>query len=155
MITMLSMYQREHADVLDIGSCDVNGTYRPMIEEHGWHYTGLDIAAGPNVDIVSPDPYHFPVADNTYDIVISGSTMEHVQAVWKWIPELVRVLKPGGLLAITTHWSEREHRYPVDCWRIMPDGMRYLFDQTGQLQDYFIAIMSHTDISGAAWKVEE
>lgn len=154
MNTLLSLYQGESASVLDVGSYDVNGTFKPLITERGWQYTGLDITAGPNVDIVSSDPYHFPVMDNAYDIVISGSTMEHVQAIWQWIPELVRVLKPGGLLAITTHWSEREHRYPVDCWRIMPDGMRFLFDQTGKLKDYYIAIMSSTDIAGAAWKVD-
>lgn len=152
MNAMLSRYEGDGANVLDVGSYDVNGCYRPLIEGRGWSYTGLDIEAGPNVDIVAKDPYNFPMDDNTYDILISGSTMEHVEATWKWIPELVRVLKPGGLLCITTHWSEREHRYPVDCWRIMPDGMRYIFNETGQLADYWIAIMSHTDIIGSARK---
>jgi hypothetical protein len=32
--------------------------------------------------------------------VISGSTMEHVARPWRWVPELVRILRPGGLLAI-------------------------------------------------------
>lgn len=145
--------ERERVVVLDVGSYDVNGTYRPLVESLGWGYVGLDVAKGPNVDIVASDPYRFPIGDGAYDVVISGSTMEHVEAIWLWVPELVRVLRPGGLLAIVTHWQFPEHRYPVDCWRIMADGMRYLFDQTGQLEHYVIEYASQWDIAAAAWKV--
>lgn len=137
---------------LDVGAYDVNGTYRPLVEGSGWRYTGLDVAAGPNVDVVTADPYKFPFDDGTFDVVLSGSTMEHVEAIWLWVPELARVLKPGGLLSIVTHWQFHEHRYPVDCWRIMPDGMRYLFDMTGCLGEYEIAIVSSWDIAGSAVK---
>jgi SAM-dependent methyltransferase len=153
MTEMLERFTATQAEVLDVGAYDVNGTYRPLIAQHpGWHYTGLDVCTGPNVDVVSADPYHWPFADATFDLVISGSTMEHVEAIWLWVPELVRVLKPGGMLAIVTHWSFKEHRYPVDCWRIMPDGMRYLFDQTGRLERYAIGIVSPYDIGALAWK---
>ena len=154
MTELLKRYDgSDVADVLDVGSYDVNGTYRPLVTGLGWHYTGLDVSDGPNVDLVSPDPYHFPIADDTYDIVMTGSTMEHVEAIWLWGPELVRVLRPGGMLAIVTHWQFPEHRFPVDCWRIMPDGMGYLFDQTGELDRYEIAIVSQYDIAATAWKV--
>ena len=153
MIELLNRYNGiQPANVLDVGSYDVNGTYKPIVVDRGWQYTGLDIQPGPNVDIVSPDPYHFPILSNTYDIVITGSTMEHVEAIWLWVPELVRVLKPNGMLAIVTHWQFKEHRYPVDCWRIMPDGMRYLFNLTGKLADYNIAIVSVYDIAATAFK---
>jgi ubiquinone/menaquinone biosynthesis C-methylase UbiE len=101
---------------------------------------------------VTPDAYRFPFEDGTFDVVLTGSTMEHVEAIWRWVPELARVLKAGGLLAIVTHWSFPEHRYPVDCWRIMPDGMRYLFDQTGCLDEYDIHIASKWDIAASAVK---
>ena len=141
------------AKALDVGAYDVNGTYRPLVQGRGWLYTGLDVAPGPNVDVVTEDPYRFPLADDSFDVVLSGSTMEHVAAIWRWIPELVRVLRPGGALAIVTHWQFPQHRYPVDCWRIMPDGMRYLFDETGRLGRYEIEIASPYDIAGLAWKV--
>ena len=142
----------ERAQVLDVGACDVNGTYRPLIEGRGWQYLGLDVAAGPNVDLVARDPYRFPVPDGAFDVVISGSTMEHVEAIWRWVPELARVLRSGGWLAIVTHWQFGMHRFPVDCWRIMPDGMRYLFDLTGVLRDYNIHIASRYDIAALARK---
>ena len=142
-------------NVLDVGSYNVNGTFRPLVENRGWHYTGVDTVAGPNVDVVTVNPFSFPFDDGTFDVVISGSTMEHVTAIWEWLPELVRVLRPGGFLAIHTHWKFPEHRYPVDCWRIMPDGMRYLFDMTAKLKDYRIRIANDMDIIGSAWKVTE
>jgi len=140
------------ARALDVGACDVNGTYRPLVEGLGWQYTGLDVVAGPNVDVVTDSPYRFPFADGAFDVVLSGSTMEHVQAIWLWVPELVRVVRLGGWLAIVTHWQFPEHRYPVDCWRIMPDGMRYLFDHAGGLHDYEIKIASQYDIAALARK---
>jgi len=142
-------------NVLDVGSYNVNGTFRPLVENRGWRYTGLDTAAGPNVDVVTKNPFSFPFDDGAFDVVISGSTMEHVTTIWEWLPELVRVLRPGGFLAIHTHWRFPEHRYPVDCWRIMPDGMRHLFDMTGKLRDYQIRIANDMDIIGSAWKVNE
>ena len=142
-------------NVLDVGSYNVNGTFRPLVENRGWRYTGVDTIAGPNVDVVTVNPFLFPFGDGTFDVVISGSTMEHVTAIWEWLPELVRVLRPGGFLAIHTHWKFPEHRYPVDCWRIMPDGMRYLFDMTAKLRDYRIRMANDMDIIGSAWKVTE
>jgi len=152
MDEMLGRCQKRGQTVLDVGSYNVNGTFKPLIEQRAWQYTGLDQVAGPNVDVVALTPFNFQFADDTFDVVISGSTMEHVTAIWLWIPELVRVLKPGGFLAIHTHWQFMEHRYPVDCWRIMPDGMKYLFDQTGQLERYDIRIANHMDIIGSAFK---
>lgn len=136
--------------VLDVGSLDVNGTHRPLVEAQGGRYVGLDIVPGPNVDVVT-EPFRYPFADATFDVVLSGSAMEHVTAIWRWVPELARVLKPSGQLVITTHTAWEEHRHPLDCWRIMPDGMRYLFDLTGVLEDYEIEA-DETDIVGTAIK---
>lgn len=151
MSKLLAAYPVMGADVLDVGALDVNGNYRGLVEGLGWTYTGLDMVGGPNVDVVAPDPYHYPVEDR-FDVVISGSVMEHVEAIWLWIPELVRVLRPGGMLAIITHTQWPYHPYPVDCWRILPDGMRYLFDATGQLERYQIEMYNATDISAVAHK---
>jgi SAM-dependent methyltransferase len=140
------------AQVLDVGSYDVNGTYRPLVESLHYRYTGLDLTPGPNVDIVAGDPDHYPIPDASYDVVISGSTMEHVARPWRWVPELVRVLRPGGLLAIVTHWQFPEHRYPFDYWRFMVDGMRLLLDDAGSLDNYVIEYASQWDIAAAAWK---
>ena len=47
--------------VVDIGSFDVNGSYRTLFTDPGWQYTGVDLEAGPGVDVVlssSPTFFH-------------------------------------------------------------------------------------------------
>lgn len=112
-------------NILDVGSLDVNGTYKDIFSKY--NYTGLDIVEGKNVDIVSENPYRYPIDNRSYDVIVSGNTAEHVRAVWRWMVELHRILRPDGLICIITPHSLPEHRYPVDCWRILPDGMRTLF----------------------------
>ncbi len=43
-----------------------------------------------------------PYADCTFDIVVSSEVIEHVPNPFKALSELYRVLKPGGILVVTT-----------------------------------------------------
>ena len=117
--------------ILDIGSFDPNLNYYRLCSDH--FYSGLDITKGPGVNIVSKDLYHYPIQDNTYDVVISGQTIEHVFDLHKWIKEISRVVKIGGLVCIIGPNTWIEHKYPVDCWRIFPDGMKFLLSEIGSL----------------------
>lgn len=110
--------------LLDVGSYDVNGTYRPLFEAAPFRYTGLDMAAGPNVDIVPANTYAWhEIEDESFDAVISGQAFEHVEFFWITLGEMVRVLKRGGLMCIIAPRMSPLHRYPVDCWRFDTDGM--------------------------------
>lgn len=115
--------------ILDLGSQDVNGSYHPLFSEPAWRYIGLDMASGKNVDVVLRSPYAWrEVANDSADVVISGQAFEHVRYFWITMLEIARVLKPGGLCCILAPSSGPEHRYPLDCWRFYPDGMRTLAD---------------------------
>ena len=63
-------------------------------------------------------------SSNEFDLVISGQAMEHCEFFWIVFQEIFRVLKPNGYICIIAPSSGPEHRYPVDCWRFYPDGMR-------------------------------
>lgn len=115
-------------EILDVGSYDVNGSYRDLFSNENWNYTGLDMCAGPNVDIVTKSEYDFGI-DKEYDVVISGNCLEHVEAPWKWIKEVEKSTKKDGIICIITPFSVGEHKYPLDCWRILPDGYRYLLEK--------------------------
>ena len=117
----------EKLTVLDLGSQDINGTYRPLFEEHGWEYLGVDMSPGKNVDLVLQDAYQWnEIANESIDIVISGQAFEHVEFFWLTMREIARVMKPGGLCCIIAPSTGPEHRYPVDCWRYYTDGLRAL-----------------------------
>jgi hypothetical protein len=113
--------------VYDIGSMDVNGTHKPIVEGLGLPYVGVDIATGKNVDLVVYPHNWDGIPDASVEYMISGSCLEHVEAPWLWAKEAERKLKSGGILIVFCPFYMREHRYPVDCWRILPDGYKYLF----------------------------
>jgi len=111
--------------ILDIGSKDVNGTYAPLFKEHRWTYHGADMTAGVNVDIVLDNPYNWQkINSNSYDVVISGQTFEHIEFFWITMLQVNRILKMGGVSCIIAPSSGHEHSYPTDCWRFYPDGIR-------------------------------
>jgi SAM-dependent methyltransferase len=109
--------------ICDLGSYDVNGTYRKIFEQPTWHYFGVDMVAGCNVDVVLKNPYHWrEIPSASVDVLVSGQAFEHISFIWITMLEVARVLAPGGLCCIVAPSAGPEHRYPVDCWRIYPDG---------------------------------
>ncbi|HEY1356885.1 MAG TPA: class I SAM-dependent methyltransferase [Thermoleophilaceae bacterium] len=139
-------------EILDIGSSDVNGSYRALFARRGWRYTGVDLAAGPNVDLVLPSPYELPLASGAVDVIVSGQAFEHVEYFWLLWLEMVRVLKPGGLIFLIAPSRGPEHRYPVDCWRFYPDGYRALAKYGGvEMLDVTTDWAPDADIDSAQW----
>lgn len=112
--------------VADLGSYDVNGSYRPLFDCPQWRYTGVDLAAGPNVDCVLTSPYRLPFRSGSLDVFVSGQAFEHIEFFWLTWLEMARTLKPGGLIFLIAPSRGPEHRYPVDCWRFYPDGFAAL-----------------------------
>jgi len=134
----------DNLKILDAGSYDVNGTYKPIFENPNWQYFGLDIEAGPNVDIVVP-LYEWDIEEE-YDVIISGQALEHVKDMNRFMLSICKAIKIGGLVCVIVpsltssgrgrHWafSQQEHKYPVDCWRVLPDGMEFLLKEICDLE---------------------
>ena len=113
-------------NIIDVGSYDVNGSYKNLFNKPGYTYRGVDLEAGPNVDIVLTSPYLFPLEDNSVDLVISGQALEHIEFFWLTWMEIVRIVRPGGHIFIIAPCQFQEHKYPVDCWRFYSDGFKAL-----------------------------
>jgi len=112
---------RSDITVVDVGASDVNGTLRSVAPK-GATYIGLDFVTGVGVDVVLTDPYSFPLGDGCCDVVVSTSCMEHAEFFWLSFTEMLRILKPGGLLYMNVPSNGPVHRHPVDCWRFYPDS---------------------------------
>lgn len=118
--------------VLDVGSYDVNGCMRPLFDGTEAEYFGLDIEAGPNVDIVMNEPYNWDnIPDESFDFVISANAFEHIEYPWLTIKLIYNKLKHGGIACIHAPFSIPEHRYPTDCYRYFSDGFRALAKWAG------------------------
>jgi len=95
------------ASVLDVGSLDRNGCNKPLFT--GCQYYGMDIGPGKNVNIIAPVHLSgFPAG--YFDTIISGECFEHDLHFIDSIKEIVRILRPGGLFAMTCATGRRaEH----------------------------------------------
>lgn len=123
----LSHKKETPLQIVDLGSANIGGTYRDYFNSPCWKYMGVDLAPGPNIDIILSNPYNWrELRSHCADVFISGQTFEHIEFFWLTMLEIARVLKPGGLCCIIAPSTGPIHRYPVDCWRFYPDGFAAL-----------------------------
>ncbi len=90
----------ERISVLDFGTG--SGRIAKELAKLGYDVYGCDIIAPP-IDAdpsrsrqITQNPYRIPYDDESFDIVISTSVLEHARNPEEYMPELRRVLKPGG-----------------------------------------------------------
>jgi SAM-dependent methyltransferase len=84
--------------VLEIGSLNINGSIRQFYER--CEYTGLDVGEGRDVDVVCFGE-DYGAAAGLFDMVVSCEAMEHNPG-WKktWL-NVLRLVKPDGLVVMT------------------------------------------------------
>ena len=82
--------------VLDCGSLDINGNNRHLF--NGGTYTGIDIVAGPNVDIVSRIHEY---KGGPFDVVISTECFEHDVHFDATFAHMIEMVSPDGLMLFT------------------------------------------------------
>ena len=116
--------------VLEVGSLDVNGSLRPLMESYNpKEYLGIDIVKGPRVDkICKVEDLTEEMGKNVFDVVISTEMLEHIKDWRKAISNLKNICKEGGIILITTRAiGYRYHAYPYDFWRFEISDMENIF----------------------------
>lgn len=73
-------------------------------------------------EFIPASAYELPLADESFDLVVSCEVIEHLQYPEKMLAEARRVLRPGGKLILTTPYRLRET--PSD-----PNHVREFFPQ--------------------------
>src|SRR5258705_13675407 len=71
-----------------------NGQARPLIEEYGYIWVGIDLAG--NAMSALCDGHDLPFPDNTFQTVVSIAVFEHLYNPFRAAQEVFRVLKSGG-----------------------------------------------------------
>ena len=114
--------------VLEIGSQDVNGSVRTFFQD-AKEYIGIDMQEARGVDIVmnaSGALDRFGV--ESFDTIICCEMLEHDLHFLDTVGQIHQMLKPGGMLIITTPtFGFPLHRYPKDYWRFGEDAYREVF----------------------------
>lgn len=116
--------------VIEIGAKDVNGSLRPFAEAlKPAEYVGIDLEKGPGVDQIC-NVYELVdrFGPDSFDVAISSEMIEHVQDWRKAFSQIKTILKPGGIVLITTRSiGFPYHDYPFDYWRYELDDMQAIF----------------------------
>lgn len=131
-------YFKDHLKVLEIGPAGYPSVYQKIIDNPSITWHTLDFSNTAFIDSSADQltykissAYEFPVESDSYDIILSGQVIEHVQRIWTWLRELKRITKPGGQIITVNPVSWPYHEAPVDCWRIFPEGMKALAEEVG------------------------
>jgi SAM-dependent methyltransferase len=95
---------------LDMDEQELKGVHYVMHEMDATNELPHGRVGGPT----RGDALALPFTDATFDCIITSEVLEHVWADTTAIGELVRVLRPGGRMAVTvpTRWPERV------CWAL-------------------------------------
>jgi len=126
----LREYEIKHKRVLEVGSRDVNGSIRPFVESfEPAEYIGIDINPGLGVDVICDaidliERFGF----ESFDVIISTETLEHIRNWKKAISNIKNVCKIGGIVLITTRsFGFPYHDWPSDFWRFELEDMKEIF----------------------------
>ncbi|NOU11886.1 MAG: methyltransferase domain-containing protein [Nitrospira sp.] len=124
--------------VLDVG-CGIGGSSRMLAREYGFAVTGVTLSPQQvrrAQELTSPEVNaHFQVDDAlalsfpnaSFDVVWSVEAGPHMPDKAQFARELMRVLKPGGILVVAD-WNQRDDRQvPLNGWE--KPVMRQLLDQ--------------------------
>ena len=112
--------------IFEFGALQVKGQggfadLRPLFQ--GKKYIGCDMREGIGVDRVL-NLHHIELPDESVGSVISLDTLEHVEYPHRAMEEIHRVLKPGGIVLISSVMKFPIHNFPFDYWRFTPEGFR-------------------------------
>jgi tocopherol O-methyltransferase len=144
--------------ILDVG-CGIGGSSLYLAEKFGARVTGITlspvqanrakeraIAAGleAKADFQVANALEMPFADNSFDLVWSLESGEHMPDKVKFLQECYRVLKPGGKLIFAT-WC---HRPTTATTPLTADEQRHLQDiYRVYCLPYVISLPEYTEIA--------
>jgi len=120
LLTMLDIdikqsFALDGMSVVDLGCGDQY--IRPAVEKRGGIYRGIDI------DECNLETQDFPAETNSYDIAICLALIEHLRDPGHFLMEIKRILKPGGMVWMSTpdiescgnkFWNDPTHVHPYN-----------------------------------------
>lgn len=124
--------------LLDVG-CGIGGSSRILAKDYGFNVTGITISPkqveratqltppAVTAQFAVDDALNLSFPDASFDVVWTVEAGPHMPDKARFAQELLRVLKPGGIL-VAADWNQRDdRRLPLNWWE--KPVMTQLLDQ--------------------------
>lgn len=121
LLLRLFLSARPGREVLNVGAGQ--GTFSQLLEQRGFEVTSVDPSpaavellrlrtTGP---VAAAPAEELPFADDSFDAAVLGEVLEHVEDDVAGLREVVRVVRPGGVVAISVP-ANPSWFGPSDTW---------------------------------------
>jgi SAM-dependent methyltransferase len=129
---------------------DVGAGYRHVYYDN---VVNAEIWAAPSTDVVCIGE-DLPFADAQFDHVLCLAVLEHTKRPWVAVQEILRVLKPGGLVRIDWPFLQPVHGYPHHYFNATPKGTISQFEDACDILSAEVRPWQHP-IFSLAWMLDE
>jgi ubiquinone/menaquinone biosynthesis C-methylase UbiE len=94
----------------------------------------FEIVAYTTTDVIGINE-KLPFKDSSFDAVLSAAVLEHVKDPFQSAKEIMRVLKPGGILMAFVPFLQPYHGYPHHYYNMTISGIRNLFEESVEIKE--------------------
>lgn len=115
--------------VMDVGS--KLSPYKSLIPSTEYLRLDIDPDSKPNI---CSDLHSIIGYDNYFDTVIATEVLEHLYDPQLAIDQLYKILKPGGVMILSTRFIHRLHPDPQDFYRFTPDSFNHLMKKFSKVE---------------------
>ncbi|MCZ7399974.1 MAG: methyltransferase domain-containing protein [Candidatus Methanoperedens sp.] len=116
-----------------------------------FEYINIDLENNDNVPTLCLDicDQSHELEPNQFDFILSQWVFEHLTEPWTAAKQIIRLLKPGGIVMNVTVFAWRYHPVPIDYWRFSPEALVYLFKDLVNLEAGFVSTFRRSNDRGA------
>lgn len=122
--------------ILDVG-CGFGGLGN-AVKKKDANFVGIDICndvyiakklSSEQIELIKGDGHSIPFRSNTFDVVVSIGTLEHIKEPESFIIEMTRVLKPNGIIFLfygpnrRFHWLDNRNHKKIVCTYLTPEDV--------------------------------
>jgi SAM-dependent methyltransferase len=140
--------------VLDIGGRIQ--PYRPLLDGKASQHIGIDLILEGLVDVIA-DGTRLPFQDDSVDVILCNDALQYFARPREGIEEMLRVLRPGGRLILSTRSNYPEHH--DEHWRFFPHSLRAMTERFSSVSIrpesnsaagvvLYLNVLLHRDIQG-------
>jgi SAM-dependent methyltransferase len=147
LLHCLVLTEEEEPKILTIGNLLPGEERKNDIETHVRkrfrNSLRMDIIAREGIHVVG-DGHRLPFMSSYFDCVVAQAAIKHLRNPFKFMDEVYRVLKPGGILYCEVAYLLPYHRWPGDYIRFTPLGLKELLKNFDIIESNYVRGPSQT-----------